>query len=155
MSPWIWNPSRFSELHPPNGSEGFEFMVSAPEVLLRKNPDTGKTEEPFEDRANLFEAQHFKFQTRFFFAGGGGWTRKGELCHVNDSFFGCNQKWHEIHFHGGCFPLQDWFCFVKLSYECEGGGLDRLEDGKSPFPEKRNSTLQTTSNWAMKKPLDV
>jgi len=29
--------------------EGFEFMVSAPEVLLRKNPDTGKTEEPFEE----------------------------------------------------------------------------------------------------------
>lgn len=29
--------------------EGFEFMVSAPEVLLRENPDTGKQEEPYEE----------------------------------------------------------------------------------------------------------
>lgn len=51
-------------------------MVSAPEVLLRKNPDTGKTEEPFEDRANLFEAQSFKFQTRFLLRWEGGEPEK-------------------------------------------------------------------------------
>ena len=63
MSPQIWNP--------PNGSEGFEFMVSAPEVLLRKNPDTGKTEEPFEDGANL-KSTAFQVPNEIFVAGGGG-----------------------------------------------------------------------------------
>ncbi|CAE7273929.1 SVR3, partial [Symbiodinium necroappetens] len=31
--------------------EGFEFMVSAPEVLLREDPETGKNLEPYEDVA--------------------------------------------------------------------------------------------------------
>lgn len=77
MSPWMEGILRgFQKLHPPTGSEGFEFMVSAPEVLLRKNPDTGKTEEPFEDRADSFEAQRFKFQTRFLLRGEGGESEK-------------------------------------------------------------------------------
>ena len=69
------NPSRFSETSSlPNGSEGFEFMVSAPEVLLRKNPDTGKTEEPFEDGA--FEKHSVSSSKRDVFRGEGGEPEK-------------------------------------------------------------------------------
>ena len=149
------NPSRFSETSSPNRIRGLRVYGLRSWSIAAQESRHWKDGRTFWGPGKFVWSTSFQVPNEIFVAGGGGWTRKGELCHVNDSFFCCNKKLYEMHFHGGCFPLQHWFCFVKPSYKCEGGGLDRLEDRKSPFPEKRNSTVQQKSNWAMKKPLVV